>query len=250
MNIDKTIQKAFLIAVLAVGLILSFGVLGFAQGRETSVNVHIKVEASNDGGTTWHNYSGTEYSGSETVSANPGDKVYLRAKIWNTATLWRVSDLTAIGEMTNYSYLSTAAVESADADHNGTAFTGSFFSGTGQAAIATVLEGGVENGLNCEILLGSITLGNSFPSGETTLTAGATIGTYTETNMGVGLLNKFFGIAKAEGTGRNSTARISVNVAQALTPTPTSTPTPTPEPTVAASDLPQTGSSGLGILGI
>lgn len=238
-----------LILVFALAFGFAIALEGFVYAQELSVNLHTKVEASSDNGATWHNYSGTEFSGGETITASPGDTILVRLKIWNSATTWYVTNLTGAATTTNSSYIQTATITSADYDGNTNPYIGYFFDGTGAGAIATVLQSGSENGANCESLLASFTLSNDFPVGETVITAQATIGGYTENEVLVGenevlvgLLDKL-GIAKAAGTGRNSTARIAVNVAA----TPTATATATTSSIVAATAtetaaaLPQTG---------
>jgi len=236
----KKVIRTFLAIAVATGLFLMFD--GVVMAQEVSANLHIKVEASSDNGATWNNYAGTESSSGQTVSASPGGTILLRIKIWNSAATWRVSDLTGTAEVTNSSYVSSAAVQSADSDTNGTSYSGYFFTGSGAGAIASVLENGVENGANCETMTISAALANSFPTGETVITTKAIIGGYTESEIFVGRLNRLLGIAKAEGTGRYSTARIAVNVA--ATATPTATAASTVAAAAVAEDLPQTGDSG------
>ena len=236
MKLKNFIARALVAVLLALGVAVSVEAFVYAQEREIAANLHIRVEASSDNGATWHNYSGTESSGGETISANPGDKILIRTKIWDDALSWYVTDLSGTGEVTNSSYIQTIAMEDADYDANTRSYTDYFYGNTTTGAIATVMSGGIENSTNCESLKTSFTLSNSFPTGETVITAKATIGSYTEHEFLPTLLNKL-GIALAAGTGRNSTARIAVNVA--TTPTPTATPTETP--TATPEVLPATG---------
>jgi len=49
-------------------------------------DLHVKVEASTDGGNTWHTYDGTEFKDGESVALKPGGWFKFRVKLWNTYT--------------------------------------------------------------------------------------------------------------------------------------------------------------------
>jgi len=74
-NLIKIAAKCALLVLLALFISASVGMVNYVVAQETGVDLHIKVEASRDNGSTWHNYSGTESSGGETVSVDPGDTV-------------------------------------------------------------------------------------------------------------------------------------------------------------------------------
>ena len=156
--------------------------------------------------------------------------------VWNDAEIWYATNLTGTGELTNSSYIQNATLESADYDNNSNAFTSYFYGGTDTGTIASVAQNGVEDGDGCESMLVSLEMSDDFPIGQTIITAKATISGYIEIEL-VGQPD----IAKAEGIGRYSVARIAVNVAEASTPTPT--PTPTATETSTPEELPVTGAS-------
>ena len=74
------------------GLIILPGILVFSYfylaptekvQAGVDVNLGIRLEASVDGGATWHNYSGDTDPGGESVTAQSGDTIRLRLKTWN-----------------------------------------------------------------------------------------------------------------------------------------------------------------------
>jgi len=262
----KKFKKLFLVLILSS--FLAVGLEGAVMAQEVGADVHIKVEASANtaeeianGEATWVNYSGTEFSGRISITANPGDKIYIRTKIWNSATGYTATSITGTSQTTNFDYV-TSALENDDPDGSSPgpspiAFNPYFFVGAGNGAIAEAYafgsedDGGIsEYGTNCEGLLTSITLDDSFPSGQTIITAQATISDYEESAVGeIGLLNKL-GIAYAQGVGRSSMVRVTVGEDATPTPTATISSTATPEPTAtptatataATATLPTTGS--------
>lgn len=201
----KIVKNFFMVLItLAILTLFFFPSAHFkSTAQEDNVNLHIKVEVSKDG-TTWYNYSGTEYSGNQTLSASPGDTIQVRIKIWNTGTFY-VRNVTGTGTLTNSSYIASAAVINTDGDANGRNYDGYFFSGIGTGSIAQVDQGTTE--ASAELLLLSFTLSNNFPAGETVIFGEATISKYTIIGR-----SDFIDRAYAEGTGRKSAIRIAVNV--------------------------------------
>ncbi len=185
-----------------------------------TMNLHVKMEASKDG-TTWYNYSGTDYSANQNLSANPGDTIQIRVKVWNDGTGLAVN-VTGTGSATNAAYISSTSVINANLDAlDAVSYVGDFFSGSGEATLSQVAAGTTE--ATSQQGLFSITLSNNIPAGETVV-----LGTVTISNYGALTQNPFIKTAMAEGLGNNSIVRIVVN------------------PTTQES-LPQTGSSILNL---
>lgn len=190
-----------------------------AAGADDGVNLHIMAEASNDNGATWHNYSGTESPGGETITANPGETIKLKIQVWNTDTD-NATVITGTGAITNGDYISSGVVRSDDADHNGREYIGSFLPSSGDtgglAQVNALGSKACNPNSGDECLTLAITLADSFPEGETIILGTFTITDYTSPRELIGykgnLLN-FMGRALAYGAGRNSIVRISVNVA-------------------------------------
>jgi len=219
-----------LLSSMTLAICLAFlpEALALAQEAETEANVHIKVEATLDsaekiaaGEAGWHNYSGTEFSGGETITAKPGDKIYIRTKIWNTATTYTAKNISGTSQITNSSYVTTA-LENADPDGSSPgpdpiSFNPYFFVGDGNGAIAEAYAFGSESddgiseyGTNCEGLLTSMTLSSVFPAGQTVIVAQATITNHADEVIGeVGMLDGW-GIALAQTANRSSAIRIAV----------------------------------------
>lgn len=258
MKAKNILFKPLIVLVISFCIAFLPEALALAQYDETEADVHIKVEATLDsaekiaaGEAIWHNYSGTEFSGEETITAEPGDKIYIRTKIWNTATTYTAKNISGTSQITNSSY-TTTALENADPDGNSPgpdpiAFNPYFFVGDGNGAIAEAYVYGSESddgiseyGANCEGLLTSMTLASAFPDGQTVIIAQATITNHTDELVGeVGLLDNF-GQAYAQEANRSSAIRIAVG--EPLTTTITSTPSINPTATV----LPETGANNDG----
>jgi len=204
---------AALIASLACGSLVYFTILpAFIKAQEDDVNLHIKLEASLDNGATWHNYSGTEYSEGETINADPGDTVLMRIKIWNTGTD-NAGEVVSSGTLTNYNYVKTIELVSADADGNGESYT--LGSEMESGAIALVVNGGTEectaeSGSECATL--NFVLSGNFPIGETIIISEIYIDSYQ--SIRVGLPYNFIRETYAIGLGRKSAVRIAVRVAE------------------------------------
>jgi len=210
----KKIFLSFGIFMCLGFLVYSFCFKQSVRAQEDNVDLHIKLEASVDNGATWHNYSGTEFQGGESVNADPGDTVLMRIKIWNTGE-GDASDVVSTGVLTNYAYVDNISAVSTDADGNGRSYTlgSEMESGT----ITQVDNSGTEactalSGSECASL--NFVLSNDFPVGETVITSEVDIASY-ETRMMVGSLNNILAReVYAVGTGRKSAARIVVNVAE------------------------------------
>jgi len=200
--------------LLGLGLFFySLSLLNPAKAQDDDVNLHIKLEASTDSGTTWHNYSGTESPGGESVNANPGNTVLMRVKIWNTGE-GDALNAVSTGTLTNFDYVSAINLVSADADGNSRSYVlgSEMESGT----ISQVDNSGAEectpvSGSECATL--NFVLADSFPIGETVIVSEIDIESYTTRGLGFNF-NKLVREAYALGTGRKSAARIVVNIAE------------------------------------
>lgn len=256
----KLFKKLFLVLILSS--FLAVGLEGAVMAQEAGSDVHIKVEASTNtaeevanGEATWVNYSGTEFSGGVSIAANPGDKIFIRTKIWNSSSYWAADNITGTSQTANFGYV-TSVLENDDSDGDSTAYDSYFFVGDGNAAISRAYaygsedDGGIsEYGQNCQGLLTSVTLDDSFPAGQTVITAQGTISDYEDREVVGGMLDKF-GIAYAQGVDRSSMVRITVGEGATATPTATISSTATPEPTATptatatatTATLPTTGS--------
>lgn len=222
----KKVLLGFGVGVCVLALALSWTIFKPAKAQEDDVNLHIKLEGSLNNGVNWHNYSGTEFSGGESITANPGDTVLMRVKIWNTGD-GNAYDVVSSGTLTNFAYVNAVNVVSTDADGNGRSYT--VDPGVTGGTISQVNLGGTEpctaqTGSECATL--NFVLSDNFPVGQTVIVSEITIDSYTDRRVANSLFNDMIREAYAVGTGRKSAARIVVNVAQ-------------PEVT----ELPQTGGS-------
>lgn len=209
MNLSKkSLRKLFIFLFSLTTVFLLIWPMVNVKGGEISpgeaVNLHIKAEASTDG-TNWYNYSGTDYSGNQTLSANPGDTIQVRIKVWNDGDA-PATGVVGTASVINSSYISSNSIINDDSDGNSTSYSGSFFSGNGQGTLSSVgtgTEGTSETGIF------SLTLSNSIPDGETVL-----LGEITISDYGLVVKNPFWGVARAEGLGNKSAIRVAVNVSQ------------------------------------
>jgi len=172
--------------------------------------VYLRVEASVDGGATWHNYFDSDNPGGETLPTTSGATVLVRIRGWN---IDEEMPYIAGGEglITNATYISSVNLISLDSDVNDNAYNGYFFgtSGTGEIVLSP-------NGYE-EIATASFTLGNNFPAGETDIEGVVGL---TDAILGIGYnpMHKIFGIPKTyaydiSGGIKFSSFRIAVNQA-------------------------------------
>ncbi len=201
-----------------------------AKADGNNENIDIRLEASKDNGATWHNYSGTNYSGGETVSANPGDTVLIKFTAWDGDAMM-AANITISGTITNSSYLTVpeSGINS-DADGNHTSISGIVNTFGGGATISTLDALGSYSSCsplvaNCESATFSLVLSSTFPVGETIILGEAGITDFTDRAP---VRNPFIDRAYASSVGHKSAFRIAVNVAA-----------PT---TVVTTNLPATGS--------
>jgi len=227
------ILGAILFVLIPAGII-------WATGDIPTINLHIKVEASKDQGATWYNYSGADYSGGQTLSANPGDTIWIRIKLWNDGEE-AAGSIAGTGAISNYSYVSSATVLDADKDEDTIPYDGYFFTGTGTGNIGVVLNGTSET-FHAEQLLLAIKLSDvAPPEGSNIILGEATISAYDELHP---VKIPWVERALAAGLNRKSAVRIAINTSQT-----TSTPTPTPTPT-STENLPETGAAPGGWAGL
>ena len=208
--------------ILGFGVALALGVTCYSlsliqpvKAQEDDVNLHIKLEASLDNGVTWKNYSGTEFSGGESVVADPGDTVLVRGKMWNTGTGDAYGAI-AEGTLTNFGYVSAINLDDADVDGNGRSYTlgeGMENAQISQVSNTTIEECNPLNGSECADF--NFVLENNFPVGETVIIAKMEIASY-QTRVLNFLFDDLTREAYALGTGRDSAVRIVVNVAESV----------------------------------
>jgi len=220
-----------------------------ARADDLDVVLHNKIEASTDNGVTWHNYSGSDGPGGETVSANPGDTIKVRVKAWDSGTIFTTATEGNF-TVTNASYIDSISGIETNVDGDPISYQVTYFDPEGVSGSAIfddqMIQEGDESGCApgagfppCELGYFNLKLKSSFPAGETIITIKTEITGYdflvTQKKS-----NRFALIPKAYAAGRqytvndvNSTIRISVNVAAAATTATTSTTT--------AQTLPQTG---------
>jgi hypothetical protein len=185
-----------------------------------NVDLKVKLEASIDNGTTWHNYSGDTNPDGESVTAQPGDTVQLRLKAWNESSTHSTTDTSLLGTSTNSKYIASASTTDADEDNNGTSYTGALVDeGAGVGLIDLSVDG--SESANYESATFDVKLENNFPVGQTVL-----IGTTEITGEGteviiVGSNDNLIrhlahllapSSALADGLGNQSKIRIVVNV--------------------------------------
>lgn len=203
------------ILILSGILILAGGLIAFKSiskikaaesGDVDGVDLHIKMEVSSDNGATWHNYSGTESAGHETIIATPGSTIRVRFAIWNTGIVTALN-VTGDGVVSNSSYIDTASVDNSDNDGNGTSYDGYFFAGGTTGDISQITPGSNEK------LALSVKLKDDFPTGETIILGVGTLDDYNPQLLVGNSPFGLFGKAFAEGVGRSSSVRIAVNVA-------------------------------------
>lgn len=211
-----------LITILGAGF-LYLASVDRAQADE-NVDLKVKLEASIDGGATWHNYDGTTNPGGQSVSASPGDRVRLRLKTWNESVTHTAAEIQLLGTYTNTKYIDNASCTNTDQDSNGTAYAGNLVTvGAGVGTIDTNANG--SESANYESAIFIANLKNNFPVGRTVIVARITI-TDEGTSAGVGqLLGPSY--ALADGLGNYSRVRIVINLAE------------------EAEDLPETGAESL-----
>jgi hypothetical protein len=215
MNILKKALTTWLIIVLAFIINLIYVKPTNAQVPE----LHIKLEVRK-AGTSWHNYNGTEPSDHEILNCDPGDKVTVKVKIWNTG----VVSAALIGSevIHNAEYIASISNVNLNADGNGRSFTGDFLDISTPATITQVDAGSSED-LGFESMTGDVILSDDFPAGETFIDGAAGV-ISTEIEGGqektptfhpplFSYLNKLFSpdIAYANGYEQYSGVRISVN---------------------------------------
>jgi len=207
---------------LILGFILMMTIIlipSVSHAQQDNINLHIRAEASNDNGKMWHNYSGTEYVGGDTVAAKPGDTILLRIKLWNTDPN-PAFGIEAAGSATNADYISSYSLISADADGNNQDYNKYFFT-TESAGVGSINQVSGQGGAACtsgshaECVTVSIKLSDNFPIGETIITGTARITNYTigvaGNNNDNNWLAFFIDKAQAEGMGKQSTFRVAVN---------------------------------------
>jgi len=179
-----------------------------ASGIGDSVNLHVLTEGKTASSATWLNYSGNYSPGGQTITANPGDTINFRIRVWNDGIV--IADNTDIsGTVTNSGDVSSLAVTNDDLDGDTLHFTGFHFTGGGDGTVAAVLSGGTKDVAD-QGLSGTVTLGNNFPVGQTVIVGEVTIAGYTAEQIGFN--PSLFGNAHADGAGVKSAVRIVVDV--------------------------------------
>ena len=228
----KISKKIFIkLSVLSIILVICFFSLWLDSRAKAAVilpgetmNLHVKMEVSKDG-STWYNYSGTDYSGNQTLTASPGDTIQIRVKVWNDGNGLALN-VTGASSVTNPTYITSVSVINANLDGlDAISYVGDFFSGSGEATLSQVAAGTTE--ATSQQGLFSVTLASNIPAGETVVLGTVTISNYASPDAAN---NPFIKVARAEGLGNNSVIRIVVN--------PVSTQSASTQ-----EDLPQTGSS-------
>lgn len=213
-------------------------------GAVDQVDLHIKTEVSADA-NNWINYSGTEESGSQTLTVAQGGTLYFRIKLWNTGTRDALN-AEIEGSVDNSGYVNDLDVSEADLDGDLDGFAGFTFGSGGVGQVDEVAQGSTED-TGFDGLQGTIQLGTNFPVGQTVLTGTVNINDYDPEGLAY---NPFQLIrrAHADGVNRESAVRIAVNVSTGFDTGVNNkvSPSPTASQNAAAaqiSTLPQTGGS-------
>jgi len=237
----KWLYCGLIILLVAIGGLIYVKFTSQAQaagaGDIDGIDLHILLEASIDNGATWHNYSGTDVSGGETLVINPGATVLYRLKVWNNGAIV-VANVAVTGEVDNTGHMTDVAVTNNQLGAN--PFAGFDIETGGHGLVGAVPVGGSQNA-GYEGLQGYITFANNFPGGETIINGVAVINDY-------GLIgrrnNQLFRLAHAEGVNHFSTVRLVVNPTSTNPGTPKTAPSPTPTSVInSLSTLPLTGGS-------
>ncbi len=204
-------------------------------GAPDGIDLHILLEVSADNSATWHNFTGTDIQGGETLNINSGTTVLFRVKVWNDG-LGAAGGVQIIGEIEDAEYITEAGVTNNQlGDHP---FTGFDIENGTQGEVAVVNFGGNQNN-GYEGLQGSITFSLDFPTDQTILIGAVWIHDYAL--IGYRNNNQFIRVAHANGVNNFSQVRLVVNRAHASIGVKL---TPTPSPAASAiATLPSTGSS-------
>jgi hypothetical protein len=183
-----------------------------AAGPGDGVNMHVLVEGRTSSSNPWLNFSGNYSPGGATITANPGDIINFRIRVWNDGTV--IADNAEIsGTVTNTSYVSGLDIANYDLDGDGHHFTGFHFASGGDGKVAVVLNHGTPT-TDYQGILGTITLGNNFPVGQTVIIGEVTVTNYEA--RGITFNPSLLGKAYAQEVGQKSAIRIVVNVAEPL----------------------------------
>lgn len=187
----------FLVLIL---LVANKAVLAAEPGDEDGVDLKIKIEASTDHGATWVNFSGTDFSGNQSITANPGDQIDWRLKLWNEGA--QLADNVDISEdYENEEYIDDITITDFDLDNDGREFD--------SGDISRVDENTSEN-VGYQGVSGTITLVDNFPTEQTTIIFGGNISDYDAGFIAHSpwqLVERAFAV----GVGKESFVRIVVN---------------------------------------
>lgn len=251
-------KRGLIIGLIILTLLLGGGIYSTlasnveaaAPGDLDQVDLHIKTEGSTDGGLTWFNFSGTEESGDISLNVNAGATISYRIKVWNDGTRDALN-VQVEGTVTNPIYVTTL-VANGDADGDLNGFDGFTFAGGGAGEIDNIDIGGSEIA-GFQMINGQIQLSANIPAGTTIMLGTVTILNYDPEGWTLNPLQRIasiFGVnrAHADGAGRQSAIRISINVGSSSYGVKGVT---TPEPTISEETpviLPQTGGSIIGDL--
>ena len=138
-------KKSIILAVVFVLVI--FGLSFFPFKTEANiigggVNVGAKVEVSKDNGATWYNYTADTNAGNQTLTANAGETLIFRGKVWNAGLNMPVNlVLSGIIDYPEY-FNMTGSFYNDDEDGNGVHYTGTFGSTTIGLPQILIAEGG------------------------------------------------------------------------------------------------------------
>lgn len=202
----------FLASVAVIGLILlQFGTIREAKADE-NVNLKLKLEASVDKGDSWHNFSGDTNSEGESVTAQPGDVVWLRLKTWNEDQAFTASNVNLVGSYTNADYVASGSATDVDEDNDGTSYSGALINQGAGIGVITVGPNGSESA-NYQSMIIKARLADDFPVGRTVIK-----GTMMISDEGESGIAGLIGLKKvlAAGLGNQSTVRVVVNVAEEI----------------------------------
>jgi len=200
------------------GLIILIALLGIGSlylapakkvRADDNVDLKIKLEASIDNGLTWHNYSGTTNPKGESITASPGDTVFIRLKTWNENATHTATNVQLLGAYTNTKYIASGSCTNTDQDGNGTEYSGGLATaGLGVGAIDLGANGSETANYESAIFIAK--LKKSFPIGRTVIIGRITITDEGESAAVGQLLGAPY--ALASGLGNYSQVRVVVNV--------------------------------------
>lgn len=192
----------FLVSLTLALILIGGGVFYFATPCEAAAEMHVKIEASSDDGSTWKNYGGTEGGDGYLFDENPGDTMQFRIKVWNTGDNGAI-DVEGLLYINDTGFIESWTIEDTDLDNNSTHYLGIGSGGVAAGMLDSVASGTTEG--TAEAMLATITLADSFPIGTSTAIVEVRMTYYDDVVQEAGI---------ADATDLRSNFRIVVAVAE------------------------------------